>query len=119
VPTILVIDDHADSRDVLRQMVEALGARAILAQNGQDALTRLATTATDLIFCDLRMPRMDGFAFLERVRQTAQPGRVPVVAVTALDAPADVQRAWVAGFDGHLVKPIEYEWVRDWVARVG
>lgn len=115
----MVIDDDADSRELLRQMVESLGARVILAQDGQDALTRLATMSPDLIFCDLRMPRMDGFTFLRRVRQTPQPGPLPVVAVTVLGSPADVQRTWASGFDGHLVKPIEYEQIREWLARVG
>jgi two-component system CheB/CheR fusion protein len=114
----MVIDDDADSREVLRQMVESLGAHVILAQDGQDALTRLATTSPDLIFCDLRMPRMDGFAFLKQVRQTPRPGAPPVVAVTVLGALADVQRTWAAGFDAHLVKPIDYERIRDWLARL-
>jgi len=61
---------------------------------------------------------MDGFAFLKQARQIPQRARPPVVAVTALGALADVQRTWAAGFDGHLVKPIEYEQIRDWLVRL-
>jgi CheY-like chemotaxis protein len=115
----MIIDDHADSRDVLRQMVEALGARAIVAEDGRAALGLLAAAAPDLIFCDLLMPRMDGFTFFRHVRGIAlRRTPPPVVAVSVLGTPADVQRTWAAGFDGHLVKPIDFERVRDWVARL-
>jgi CheY-like chemotaxis protein len=114
----MVIDDDFDSRDVLRQMVESLGARAILARDGHDALTLLSATSPDLIFCDLRMPLMDGFTFIHRVRRTPRGARLPVVAVSVLGTLADVRRTWAATFDGHLVKPIDYERIRDWLARL-
>jgi CheY-like chemotaxis protein len=116
---VLVIDDDADTREVLRQLLETFGARAIVAQDGQDALPHLTATPPDLIFCDLLMPRMDGFAFIAHARLMLAPRRTPVVAITALGTREDVNRTWAAGFDGHLVKPIDFQQVLDWLAAVG
>jgi CheY-like chemotaxis protein len=100
-------------------MVEALGARAILAEDGRAALALVPTASPDLIFCDLLMPRMDGFTFFKRVRAIGlRREPPPVVAVSVLGSLADVQRTWAAGFSGHLVKPIDFDRIRDWVARL-
>jgi two-component system CheB/CheR fusion protein len=102
----------------LRQIVEHVGARAIVAEDGHDALTRLADTVPDLIFSDLVMPRVNGFAFVAEVRRILDKRRPPVVAVSVLGETPDVYRTWAAGFDGHLVKPINVEQVKDWVTRL-
>jgi len=103
----LVIEDHADSREMLRQMLEALGARAIVAEDGRDALRLLTAETPDVILCDLLMPELDGFGFIRELR-TRPPWRaVPVLAVTALGSDTDYRRTWEAGFAGHLTKPIQ------------
>jgi CheY-like chemotaxis protein len=86
--TILIVEDHDDSRDAMGQIVTALGYRAVLAGTGAEALTVLQGSRPDLILCDVRMPGMDGFTFVKAVR--SQPGfaRVKLVAVTGLSDPA-------------------------------
>ncbi len=116
--TVLVVEDHADSRDVLRQILRSLGARVLLAIHGEEALRLVTKDPPDLILCDLIMPVMDGFAFLKRLRQLPAVARTPVVAVTALGASGDLQETWEAGFDGHLTKPIDYETVAGTLERV-
>jgi PleD family two-component response regulator len=72
--TILIVEDHDDSRDAMGQLVTALGYRAILAGTGAKALTLLQDSCPDLILCDVRMPGMDGFAcFGIATRSTARP----------------------------------------------
>jgi CheY-like chemotaxis protein len=107
--TILIVEDHDDSRDAMGQIVTALGYRAVLARNGVEALSVLQGTWADLILCDVRMPGMDGLAFAKAVR--SQPGRraVKLVAVTGLSDEADATRLRKAGFDAHLVKPLDYD----------
>ena len=107
--TVLVVEDHPDSRDVLGKLLRSVGARPLLARDGRDALVQLEKETPDLVLCDLLMPRMDGFAFLELLRRDPIHGKLPVVAVTALGADADLHRTWAAGFDGHLTKPIDYD----------
>ena len=107
--TILIVEDHDDSRDAMGQIVTALGYRAVLARNGVEALSVLQGTWADLILCDVRMPGMDGLAFAKAVR--TQPGRraVKLVAATGLSDEADATRLRKAGFDAHLVKPLDYD----------
>ena len=103
---------------MLRQILQSLGARVLLAIHGEEALKLLAKDPPDLILCDLIMPVMDGFAFLKRLRRLPAVARTPVVAVTALGASGDLQETWEAGFDGHLTKPIDYDTVTSTLERV-
>jgi hypothetical protein len=105
---VLVIDDRAETREVMRQMLEALGARVILARNGQHALETLASARPDLILCDLVMPGMDGFEFVRRLRADPRRRHLRVVALTGLGEDHDYLRTLEAGFDGHLIKPADY-----------
>jgi len=115
--TVLVVEDQGDSRDMMRQMLEALGLRVFVAEDGQQALGLLEEEAPDLILCDLLMPRIDGFTLVERLRSDPRRRATPVVAVTGLGYDSDYQRTWVAGFDGHLVKPIDIEIVIETLRR--
>lgn len=105
--TVLVLEDHTDSREMIRQMLRSMGAEVACAADGWEALGRLRTERPDVILCDLRMPTMDGYAFIAALRRDANWIRTPVVAVTALGSDADYRRTWEAGFDGHLTKPIQ------------
>lgn len=107
--TILVVDDDADAREVLRQMVEWFGARVYTARDGREALDLLETEVPDLLLLDLRMPRLDGFGVFAHVRADPRLGKLRAIAVTALGRDDDVMRTLEAGFDGHLVKPIDFD----------
>jgi CheY-like chemotaxis protein len=116
--TVLIVEDHADSRDMLRQIVESFGARVAVTGDGREALTTAGWLRPGLVLCDLRMPVLDGFGFIDRLRADPLLSRTPVLAVTALASDDDVRRAWDAGFNGHLVKPIDYETVAAQLERV-
>jgi CheY-like chemotaxis protein len=115
----LVVDDHQDSRDALRLMLESLGATVSLAGTGRDALRIAAQNSPHLVLCDIRMPGMDGFAVLAGLG--ALPASHPpirVIAVTGLGRDTDIERTRAAGFDGHLVKPLDYDLLVTVLARV-
>src|SRR5260221_5250195 len=116
--TVLVIEDDEDSRELLREIVESFGAKVVLAADGEDAIQRLAGITVDLVLCDLLMPRLDGFGFVNWLRRDPKRSRTHVIAVTALGADADFKRTWDAGFNGHLVKPIDYETVAAQLERI-
>jgi signal transduction histidine kinase len=106
--TILLVEDVADTTDATSVMLESLGATVLAATDGLEALTALDRRQPDIILCDLRLPVMDGFEFIERLRADPSRSHLPVVAVTALARTADYQRTRAAGFDGLLTKPFDY-----------
>ena len=116
--TILIAEDHEHSRELLRDIVESFGASAVLASDGYDAVKKVSWIKADLVLCDLRMPRLDGFGFLDWLRHDPKLSRTPVIAVTALGSDADYRRTFDAGFNGHLVKPIDYETMAAQLERV-
>lgn len=115
---ILIVEDDADSRELLRQIVTSFGATVRVAEEGHEALAIAAVWTPDLILADLRMPRMDGFTLLSRLRDDPRLCESRVVAVSALATGADIKRTWLAGFDGHVAKPIDYDVVAGLIERV-
>jgi CheY-like chemotaxis protein len=105
---ILMVEDNLDTGEAALLLLEDLGARVRLARNGADALTALtAESLPDVILCDLRMPDLDGFEFIARLRADPRRAHVPVVAVSGLARAADYERTRAAGFDAHLSKPFD------------
>jgi len=116
--SVLIVEDHPDSRDILRQVVESFGASAAVAPDGRQALRVISWMKPDLILCDLRMPVVDGFGFIDGLRHDPNLSRTAVLAVTALGSEADIRRTWEAGFDGHVVKPIDYQTIAAQLERI-
>lgn len=111
--SVLVVEDTDAARDSLRFLLEALGARVLTAADGREALDVLAIRTADIVLCDLRMPRLDGYEFLSALRRDAD--RTPVVAVSAFASARDRERTRAAGFEGHVTKPFDE---RDLIAAV-
>ncbi len=115
---ILVVEDHDDSRELMRQIVESFGATVRVAPEGHEALMIAAAWTPDLILCDLVMPGMDGYTLRNRLRDDPHLRAIRIVAVSVLASDADLKRTWLAGFDGHIVKPIDYELLAGLLERV-
>ncbi len=110
-PRVLVVDDSVVVRKVLavtlRQLAEFLYAEIDEAANGVLALRKLQTEeAYDLILSDVRMPGMDGLAFVREVRTTLGNTAVPIIIISTLGTPEDVERGLAAGATGYVCKPI-------------
>ncbi|HET6970235.1 MAG TPA: ATP-binding protein, partial [Phenylobacterium sp.] len=103
---VLLVEDNAANRELVRRLLEAAGAEVSEAADGLQALERLALLPVDVVLMDLRMPQLDGRGALLRLR--AEPGPNTDVPVLAFTADADMSGADdLAGFDGLIRKPIE------------
>jgi CheY-like chemotaxis protein len=86
-----------------------MGYRVLTATNGEDALSVAKMARPDLILMDIAMPQQDGLAATRHIREQAELGDVPVIALTAFDTEGFRQAAFDAGFNGYLTKPIDFE----------
>lgn len=103
--TILVVDDNRDTAGSYATLLTCPGHRVRTASHGEDAVRAAVVFPPDVMLIDLTMPGMDGAEVACRVRAA---GLVPsLIAVTGRETEAERQRAWRAGFELHLLKPVE------------
>lgn len=103
---ILLVEDNPMNLELLRYLLRHRGHQVDCESNGEDGVTAVESKRPDIVLCDLRMPRLDGYGLLARVRANPALDDVVVIAVTAYSMPDDHRRVREAGFDGHLTKPI-------------
>jgi DNA-binding response OmpR family regulator len=101
-PRILVVDDDADIRTLLRELLERAGFTVDEAEDGRTALRTLFTTPPALVILDVTMPDMDGYQTLERIRDLSE---VPVLMLTARTQELEKVRGLSAGADDYVAKP--------------
>lgn len=106
---ILVVDDSATIRRSAESMLVAEGHEVITAENGFDALSKVARHNPDLIFVDIMMPRLDGYQTCAIIKNNAQYRATPVIMLTSKDGLFDQARGRVVGSDLYLTKPFTKE----------
>lgn len=115
---ILIADDRASSRELLRLILERAGYEVLEAQDGVQALERARQGSPDLILLDLQMPRLDGYGALAELRQDPRFARAPILALTASAMRGDREKILAAGFTDYLSKPAGPELLRETVAKL-
>ena len=103
---ILVIEDNADARATLQMLLELEGHRVRTAESGTQGVERSAAPL-DVALIDIGLPDFDGYDVARRIRATPQGKTAYLVALTGYGQPDDRRRAEQAGFDTHLVKPVD------------
>jgi CheY-like chemotaxis protein len=106
--SILVIEDNDDARESLCRLLELTGHRVSAAADGAAGLTAALLAKPEVILVDVGLPKMDGYEVAQRIRATAGDWRPFLVALTGYGLPEDRSRALEAGFDAHLVKPVDH-----------
>jgi PAS domain S-box-containing protein len=104
---VLVADDNNDSASTLGRLLEAMGHLPRIASNGAAALSAVAEFDPEVIFLDIGMPTLNGYEVCQRIRAATSGGGPFIVALTGWGQESDKRRSAAAGFDRHLVKPLE------------
>jgi two-component system, cell cycle response regulator DivK len=115
---VLLVDDSATSRELIRTVLEKSGYAVSEASDGCEAVQVALQVQPDLIILDLRMPTLDGFGALELIRSDARFTDLPIVALTANAMQGDRERALTAGFTSYLSKPVKLSVLRSELARL-
>jgi signal transduction histidine kinase len=113
---ILVVDDNPDACDTLGALLEALGATVAVAHDGRSALDKLDEFAPDAVLLDIGMPEMDGYEVVRRLRAMPRHVHVVAIALTGWGQDEDVRQSRAAGFDHHMVKPLDIAVLRELLA---
>jgi CheY-like chemotaxis protein len=114
---ILVVDDNIDAAELLAASLCALGHTARVVFDGPSALKEAAQFQPEVVLLDLGLPVMDGFEVARTFRSSPQSEKIALVAVTGYGQENDRQRTREAGFDEHLVKPIDLGQLDLWLQR--
>lgn len=106
---ILIVDDDLGIRDSVDEILTLSGYTSLMAADGVEALELLASHKPDLIISDIMMPRMDGYAFFEALKNIREWSTIPFIFLTARGEKMDIRRGYQMGADRYLVKPFELE----------
>ncbi|NTU41479.1 MAG: response regulator [Nitrospirales bacterium] len=108
---IMVVDDCATTRKLLGLYLKSKGYEVVTAENGFDAIEKVGRDGVSLILADLNMPYMDGIELIRSLRADPVYSQMPVIMVTTEADPEEKERAYKAGANGYLIKPVTAEMV--------
>ena len=114
---VLVVDDNKDSADMLVMLLQMFGHEALAAYCGQTALEATLEYQPEVVLLDIGLPDMSGYVVAQRLRQQPQTKDVKLIAMTGYGQDSDRQRSEEAGFDLHLVKPVDPQKLQDLLAK--
>ncbi|HUG93920.1 MAG TPA: ATP-binding protein, partial [Planctomycetaceae bacterium] len=116
---VLVVEDNADVRSMLKTLLELDGFEVEIAAEGRRAIELIETRRPDVALVDIGLPECDGYEVARRVRSDPRNAETYLVALTGYGSPQDRRRALDAGFDAHLSKPVDYQKLSAFISRAG
>ena len=102
---ILVVEDQADNRQIIRDMLSSTDYEISEAENGEEALAAIAKQRPDLILMDIQLPVMDGYEATRRIKADPALQSIPIIAVTSYALSGEEKKARAAGCDEYVPKP--------------
>jgi diguanylate cyclase (GGDEF)-like protein len=115
---LLVVEDNRANQQVVLGMLERLGCKATIANNGRESLAIIARNQFDLVLMDCHMPEMDGYEATSQIRKLeAADERIPIVAMTANVQKGEAEKCMAVGMDDYLAKPLKLEALREMLSR--
>ncbi len=115
---VLVVDDNVDAAESTGMILRLSGHDVQVAYSGQSALEMAVEYQPNVILLDIGLPEMDGYEIARRLRQRPQLSKVWLIALTGYGQDSDRQRSQEAGFDYHMVKPIDSEELEELIAKL-
>ena len=112
---VMVIDDSNTIRKSAEIFLAAAGCRVLLAEDGFDALAKIADHVPDVVFCDILMPRLDGYQTCALIKKNPHFAAIPVIMLSSKDGLFDRARGRLAGSDEYLTKPFTRDTLLDTV----
>lgn len=116
--TILVVEDFEDSRFSLCQLLQFSGHTVLEADSGGTAVEIALRDRPDLILMDMSLPDIDGVEATERIRAGEGDRRTPIVVLSAHDLPSFHERAFAAGCDDYMTKPVDFDELEARISRM-
>jgi two-component system chemotaxis response regulator CheY len=115
---ILVVDDDRTTRKILGLYLKSKGFEVAYAENGIEALEKLGREKVNLVMTDLNMPYMDGLELTRNLRRDQALQHIPILVVTTEADPEEKAKAFDAGANGYLVKPVSADMVSDNIKKI-
>ena len=106
---VLIAEDEVDTAKLIQTFVEARGFSTAVAYNGLEALEKVEQDIPDLILLDLKMPKMDGFEVINRLKKDSKTDKIPIIVITSYDVPGTREKCYLLGANEFLTKPISEE----------
>ncbi|MCA9113456.1 MAG: response regulator [Planctomycetaceae bacterium] len=106
---VLLVEDQKDIRETLALLLELEGHQVLACGDGCEAVEVAGTHVCDVALIDIGLPGLNGYEVAERIRRMPDGSQISLIALTGYGQPEDVQRAMQAGFDRHLIKPVNYQ----------
>jgi PAS domain S-box-containing protein len=106
---ILIVDDNVDSADSLAMLLEITGNQTYLAHDGVEALASIEKYRPEVVLLDIGLPKLDGHEVCRRIREQPWGKDIRIIALTGWGQDDDRRKSEEAGFNGHLVKPVDYD----------
>jgi PAS domain S-box-containing protein len=116
---ILIVDDNRDSADSLAMLMEITGNKTYMAHDGVEAFEAVEKYRPEVVLLDIGLPKLDGYEVCRRVREQPWGKDIVVIALTGWGQEDDRRRSEEAGFNGHLVKPVDYDELLDLLGSSG
>ena len=106
---VLIVDDNRDSADSLAMLLEITNNKVYQAHDGVEALAAIEAHRPEVVLLDIGLPKLDGHEVCRRVREQSWGQNITIIALTGWGQEADRRKSQEAGFNGHLVKPVDYD----------
>lgn len=103
---VIIIDDNKDIANITCELLNTMGYKAIAALSGKEGIDKARAQKPKVILCDIGMPGMSGYDVAEYIRQDDELKDIYLIAISGYSGPRDIRLSIEAGFDKHLIKPL-------------